>query len=322
MDHNLMTRAELRGFITRPEILDSGYDDRDIREAKTIGLLTHIGAGLYALSATYTPLTPEGKHLVRCRAVAHRLGDGVVLTHQSAALMHGMPVWGLDLAKVQLTRRDGKRGRHEAGVNHHIGRIDDSQIIEIDGVLTASPARAVWEVACAGSSEAGLVTADGALHAKLVGHDSLREVAEHFAHWRGSRSARLALSLADGRSESPGESRTRHLFWRFNIPAPDLQFRVTGRDGRIIARTDFAWELYRHLAEFDGRIKYDGTFGDAGFGAVFGEKEREDLVRAEMWGLSRLIWANLETEVAATTAHRVLADLERSRATYGRTIIA
>lgn len=322
MDNSLMTRAEACGFITRPEILDSGYHDRDIREARSTGLLTRIGAGLYALSATYVPLTPEAKHLVRCRAVTQRLGAGVVLTHQSAALVHGMPVWGLDLDEVQLTRRDGMRGRHEAGAYHHIGRIEDSQIVEINGVLTVPPARAVWEVACAGSSESGLVTADGALHAKLVSDDTLREVAEHFAHWQGSRSARLALSLADGRAESPGESRSRHLFWRFNIPSPDLQFRIRSRDGRTIARTDFAWELYRHLAEFDGRIKYDGTFGDASFATVFGEKKREDLVRAEMWGLSRLIWANLEARAAASTAYRVKADLERSRSTYGRTIIA
>ena len=322
MDHNLITLAATRGFITRPEILDSGYDDRDIREARSIGLLTRIGAGLYALTTTYAPLTPEEKHLIKCRAVAQRLGGGVVLTHQSAALLHGMPVWGLALDEVQLTRRDGKRGRHEAGVHHHIGRINDSQIVEIDGVLAAPPARAVWEVACAGSSEAGLVTVDGALHTEIVSHDSLREVAQHFAHWQGSRSARLALSLADGRSESPGESRARHRFWRFNVPGPDLQFRVVGRDGRIIARTDFAWEFYRHLAEFDGRIKYDGTFGDPGFATVFDEKNREDLIRAEMWGLSRLIWAHLDARVAAASANRLKAALERSRSTYGRTIIA
>ena len=229
---------------------------------------------------------------------------------------------GLDLEEVQVTRRDGNRGRHESGVNHHIGRIDDSQIVEVGSVLVAAPERTVWEVACAGSTESGLVTADGALHGGLVSHDSLHEIAGHFAHWQGSRAARLALSLADERSESAGESRTRHLFWRFGIPSPDLQFRVVGRDGRIVARTDFAWELYRHLAEFDGRIKYDGTFGDAGFATVFDEKQREDLVRAEMWGLSRLIWANLHVDAAATTARRVRADLERSRSTYGRTIVA
>lgn len=322
MNDVLITRAKVRGFITRPEILDSGYDDRDIRDARSVGLLTRIGAGLYALSSAYDPLTTAAKHLVRCRAVAHRLGDGIVLTHQSAALMHGLPVWGLDLTEVQVTRRDGRRGRHEAGVHHHIGRLADDQIMDVNGALTTTPARCVWEVACAGTSESGLVTADAAIHQGLVHHDVLHEVAGQFAHWQGSRSARLSLSLADGRAESPGESRTRHLFWRYDVPSPDLQFRIIGRDGRVVARTDFAWELYRHLAEFDGRIKYDGTFGDPGFGTVFAEKQREDRVRAEMWGLTRLTWGHLDDETAARTACRVKADLEQSRSTYGRIIIA
>lgn len=322
MDERLVNRAASRGFVTRPEILDSGYHDRDIRQARAIGMLWRIGPGLYAHSATYARLTPAQQHVIRCRAVAQRLGDGIVLTHQSAAIMHGMPVWGVDLGEVQVTRRDGRRGRHEAGVHHHIGRIGDSEIVEIDGALTASPSRTVWEVACAGSSESGLVTADGALHDGLTSHDSLRSVAGQFANWQGSRSARLALSLADGRSESPGESRSRHLFWRFGIPAPDLQLRIVDRDGRVVARTDFGWELYRHLAEFDGRIKYDGTFRDSGFGTVFDEKRREDLIRAEMWGLSRLIWSDLEAAAAASTAHRLKADIERSRSTYGRAVIA
>lgn len=322
MNDQLLSRAETRGYVTRPEILDSGYDDRDIREAIQLGLLTRIGAGLYALSATYEALRPEAKHAVRCRAVAHRLGDGVVLSHQSAAVLQGAAVWGLDLDEVQVTRRDGKRGRHEAGVSHHIGRIDDEHVADLDGVLVTIPERSVWEVACAGSIESALVTADSALHDHLVSPEALGDIAEHFAHWQGSRSARLALSLADKRSESPGESRSRHLFWRHGVPQPELQYVVTDRNGRAVARTDFAWELYRHLAEFDGRIKYDGSFDDGGFGSVFREKRREDVVRAELWGLSRLVWAHLDAKVAADTARRVMADLERSRSLYGRRVIA
>ena len=317
MNDALLLRASVRGYLTRPEILDSGYDDRDIREARSIGLLTRIGAGLYALTANYKPLTPQDRHRVRSRAVAHRLGDGVVLTHQSAALQHGIPVWGVDLDEVHVTRRDGKRGRHEAGVYHHIGRIGDSDIDAPEGVLVSKPNRAVWEVACATSIESAIVTADGALHDHLVVPESLHDISAHFANWQGSRSARVALTLADGRAESPGESRTRHMFWRFGIPKPDLQYVITDDSGLIIARADFAWELYRHLAEFDGRIKYDGTFSPAGFGTVFDEKVREDLVRAQSWGMSRIIWANIHKEHAASTASRVMADLERSRGWEG-----
>jgi hypothetical protein len=291
MDQLLMHRAETRGFVTRTEILDSGYGDRDIREAISVGLLTRVGAGLYALSATYVPLSREQKLATRSRAVFHRHRGAVVLTHQSAAAVHGLAMWGAPLDEVHVTRVDGGRGRHEAGVQHHVGTIDDSEIVEIDGVLVSSPDRCVWELACAQLVESAIVTADAALHRELVTPESLQETTGRFRNWQGSRSGRLALSLADGRSESPGESRSRFLFWRHDIPRPDLQFLVHDNTGHLVARTDFAWELYRHLAEFDGRIKYDGTFTPAGFESVFDEKRREDLTRAQAWGMSRIIWS-------------------------------
>ncbi|EFQ82108.1 hypothetical protein HMPREF0063_12816 [Aeromicrobium marinum DSM 15272] len=321
MKDDLIHRAELRGFITRTEILDSGYLDRDIREAIAIGLLTRIGSGLYAVSRTYTALTFDQRHAVRSRAVFQRHLQSVVLTHQSAAIMHGLPVWGLSLDEVHVTRRDHGRGRHEAGVQHHTGRIPDADIVEIDGALVSSPSRCVWEVACSASTEAGLVTADAAAHRGLVTPENLGETAATFAHWQGSRSARITTRLIDPRAESPGESRSRHLFWRFDVPMPDLQHRVLDARGRQIARTDFGWELWRHLAEFDGRIKYDGTFTPEGFESVFDEKRREDSIRAQEWGMSRIVWADLEPARAPHTAARILADLDRSRSRYGRRVV-
>ena len=315
-----MHRAETRGFITRPEILDDGYDDRDIREAIALGLLTRVGAGLYALSATYGPLSQERKLATRSRAVFHRHRGAVVLTHQSAAALHGLAMWGAPLDEVHVTRLDGGRGRHEAGVQHHVGTIAGDEITEIDGVLVSSPDRCVWELACAQSVESALVTADAALHQRVVTRESLHETADQFRTWQGSRSGRLALTLADGRSESPGESRSRFLFWRHDVPRPDLQFHVLDSTGRLVARTDFAWEHYRHLAEFDGRIKYDGTFVPLGFESVFTEKRREDLARAESWGMSRIVWSDLSADVAAATARRIKTDLERSRSLYARHI--
>lgn len=322
MNEQLIHLAETRGFISRTEILDSGYDDRDIREAKAIGLLTRIGAGLYALCATYEPLSPEHQLVARSRAVSHRHRGAVVLTHQSAAAIHGIALWDADLDEVHVTRRDTGRGRHEAGVQHHVGVISDADVVEVDGVLVSSPNRCVWELACALATQAGLVVADSALHQRLVTPDSLHETAGPFHTWRGSRAGRLVLSLADPRAESPGESRSRYLFWRHSLPQPDLQFTILDEHGRFVARTDFAWELYRHLAEFDGRIKFDGTFGPEGFQTVFDEKRREDRARAQGWGLSRLIWRDLDTDNARSTTVRLRQALEQSRSLYGRTIIA
>ncbi|KAA1380806.1 hypothetical protein [Aeromicrobium fastidiosum] len=320
MDASLLHLAHERGHISRPEILATGHGDREIRSAIRSGLLTRIGAGLYAPATLYRGLTDEEKLVTRSRAVFDRHRGTVALTHQSAAAVHGIALWGAPLDEVHVTRLDHGRSRHEAGVQHHVGGMAEADVVEIDGVLVSSPDRCVWELACGQSPESAIVSADAALHQGLVTAASLHDTSGRFRTWGGSRSGRLALSLADGRAESPGESRARYQFWRHGIPRPDLQFRVTDESGLFVARTDFAWRLHRHLAEFDGRIKYDGTFGPDGFASVFDEKRREDLVRAQLWGLTRLIWSDLGELAVARAMARLKADLDRSRSLYARHI--
>jgi hypothetical protein len=324
MDNVLAAVADARGFVTRPEVLDCGYDDQLIREALRSGEWVTIGPGLYADGAPYRAMRAEDQHIVRCRAVLHRHGDSVVLTHQSGALAHEIPVWGVDLRLVNITRLDKGRGRHEAGVFHHLGSIDESDIEEINGLRVVKAARAVWETACIGSIEAGLVTADAALHLNIVTSEELAAAAARFNNWQGSRSARLTLKLADERSGSPGESRSRHLFWRFGLPTPELQYTVKNAFGRVIAYTDFGWPEYCHVAEFDGRVKYDGSLGTDGTRALVAEKAREDDVRGQSLGMSRLVWRELDPPFAAQTARRVWHDMEQSRRLYARnrTVIA
>lgn len=324
MDNALIRMAEARGFVTRPEVLDCGYDDQLIREALRSGELVRIGPGLYAPGPAYRQMRPEEQHLVRCRAASHRHRGNVVLTHQSAALMHGMAVWGVDLSLVNVMRLDQGRGRHEAGVFHHLGAIEDADIEEVDGLLVAKAARSVWETACIASTEAGLVTADSALHLGIVTREQLDDVGAQFGHWQGSRSARLTLRLADARAGSPGESRTRHLFMRFGLPRPELQFTVATSRGALIGYTDFAWPAYRHVAEFDGKIKYDGSLGTTGTQALFDEKNREDAIRGEQFGMSRVVWRQLDPPIDSQTARRVHRAMEQSRKLYtrNRTIIA
>jgi hypothetical protein len=115
MDDLLMQRADERGFISRPEIIERGFGDRDIRHAIASGILVRIGAGLYAPAPAYRALTDDAKLASRSRAVFHRHRGAVVLTHQSAAAIHGR----------EVSREPGKRGVqlqpwqlvHVAGIN-------------------------------------------------------------------------------------------------------------------------------------------------------------------------------------------------------------
>ena len=45
----------------------------------------------------------------------------VVLSHVSAAVVHGAPLWDLSLQEVHLTRTDRRGGRREVGVVQHRG---------------------------------------------------------------------------------------------------------------------------------------------------------------------------------------------------------
>lgn len=315
-----------RGYVTRAQFLSQGYDDRAIRSAVRSGLLRRLRQGTYVYSAEFDQLTPEGQHVVLVRSVADRLGPGVAVSHQSACAVHGIAMFDIDLSKIHVTRLDGAAGRTEYGIVHHVGQVPDNDaLVEIDGMLVVKPARAMFETSTRCSTESAVVTLDSGLHLALTTTDELIDLGGRMQNWQGARSARYAVALADGRAESPGESRSRLLFRRENLPRPDLQVEVRDGDGRLLGRTDFGWLEYRHLGEFDGRVKYGGIAGDSRTPQqiVLAEKLREDTLRAQLYGMSRWTWSDLGRGRSKDTVARLRADLEQSRRLYvaNRTVI-
>lgn len=306
MPSDLENQLNLRGFLARPELLAEGYTDDDIRTLKRHFSLRTIGPGLYA-AASYADLSHERQHLIRCHASARRFGENIAISHQSAALLHGAAVWGLDLQHVHVTRRDAGRGRRQAGVAHHVAELPDSEVTEIDGLLVTSPARTIWDICVSSSVEAGLVTADSMLNLGKVLKSDLIGLVLQYSSWRGSRRAKMTLSLADGLADSPGETRARLLLQRAGIPRPVLQYRVEDAAGRLIGISDFAWPEFRLLGEFDGMVKY-GRPED-----LAKEKVREDRLRAQGWSMIRLVWADLASSQQQATVARVREALRQAQ---------
>ncbi len=60
-------------------------------------------------------------------------------------------------------------------------------------------------------------------------------------HWPGTLITDLVLRLADGRSESVGETRTRYLVLAHGLPAPEVNYPIHDERGREVARVDLAW---------------------------------------------------------------------------------
>ena len=61
------------------------------------------------------------------------------------------------------------------------------------------------------------------------------------AQWPGTLITDLVLRLADGRSESVGETRARYLVWSQGLPAPEVNYPIFDENGREVARVDLAW---------------------------------------------------------------------------------
>ena len=286
--------ADNGGVFSRAHAIRSGETDKSLAQAQRAGVIVRLRRGMYVSAPTYSACDRAGRHLLLARAaLAAQQGD-VVLTGVSAAALHGFALHDQDLSVAHLLRLDSGAGRRAAQASHHhqLPPATESETGVFRGVRAVTPARAVWEVACMSSLEGAVVTADAALHLDPSLAEGLDDLQSRFSRTRGSRTARLAVRLADGRSESPGESVTRVQFHRYDIPMPEPQFEVYDASGRLVGRSDFGWDEYRHLAEFD------------------------DAMRAYRWGMTRLVWSIVMPDRAARTMAELRAALRQSRRLY------
>lgn len=319
---DLSITAELNGgYLLRYQLIELGFSDKMIKHAMQAGVLARIRHGTYAVKAVWNRLSSSDKHRVLTLSVLARLGQGVVASHQSAAAIHGFDLYGVDLDTVHVTRLNGLNGRNEAGVAFHTGTIDlERDVVEAAGQMVTSPMRSVFEACSVNGLESGMVLASSALRSQSFSRAELVEHGQRYDHWLGTRTARLAIRLADGRLESVGEVRSLHMMWRHRLPHPELQFEVQTVDGRIVARTDFAWTSWCHTGEFDGLLKYGrlNPYASDPGQAIADEKVREDRVRDQQLGMSRWVWSGLAPSQQAKTVAMIRGGMERSKRVYLR----
>lgn len=280
----------------RREVLRDGYTDSDIRSFVRRGVWHRLRHGAYCSRELWDRCSPQQRHRLLCRAVLKTAHPRSVLSHTSAAIERGAPVWGADLRLVHLTRTDGRSGRREAGVVHHRGVLPEEHVEELHGVPVTVATRTLVEVCTLLGVEAALVTANGLING---GHTTLAEV-EELAHdtrfWPASLATRLVLGLVHPKVESALESRVWHLFWCEHLPRPEPQVEVRDEAGRLVGRVDFAWVEQGVFLEADGREKYDRfrREGESLEDFLLREKRREEQIcLLTGWVCLRVGWRDL-----------------------------
>lgn len=301
----------LQPHLTHLQLLRSGLSPADIAARVKQGSLTRIRRGVYCRTES---LGPEAEHLRLIRATLPDVHPDNVISHVSAALLHGLPVPRTQLGRVTMTRRTSGHTDASPALLVRNTRLTNDEVTTIDGMLVTTLERTVSDVARISDYPWSVATCDAALALGLDRATLQAAVARH-PRLHGLSRARHAVEFADRRSESPAESISRVQFARHGIPPPELQFEVIDDAGVVVATSDFAWPEWGLVGEVDGKWKYGQLLkpGRSSEDAIMQEKRREEEIRLAGYWIVRWDWEIANNGAALSARIRKAMEVARRR---------
>lgn len=299
------------GLLPAGALLEVGISRRGIQQLCADGVLTSIRRGVYVTAECWRNAGADERYRLLVRATVLVAERPPVLSHQSAAVLHGLPIIGPWPARVHTSTPDAGGGSSTRAIISHRGAPPAAPQV-IDGCQVTSLARTLVDVAATSSMLVAVTMLDHALRTELecaerdqarrgdltkaparqplTTADLYRELAEVNPR-TGRYQAERAIAFANPLSANPGETLSRVRIFQLGFEAPELQVCFPDILGRN-AYVDFWWGRVRKIGEFDGFLKYGaGAVGDRDPGTVvWQEKQREDALRARVRSFDRWGW--------------------------------
>lgn len=274
--------------ISRTDLLAQGVTPRMLRTRLANGDLVQVRSGVY-LRGDLWPDGAREQRLVQVHAelTAH---PAAVASHQSAALVHGLPYPGFgrwEEGQVSVTVPPTSKSVSTGWAVRHTGPLPVRQVQrDSEGYAVTSPARTAVDLAADLPLPEALVLLDGAARltcASLVTDVRRRDYANQqlvraarsllddaAATMRASR-LRPTIRLTDPARESVAESLSAGHLHLSGLPMPAYQAQLRTSVGTVYP--DFLWEDVMLIGEVDGAVKYERA------DAYVLEKEREQALR-------------------------------------------
>jgi very-short-patch-repair endonuclease len=285
----LVTISQLRGY---------GLADATFADAVSTGRLHPVFHGVYSVGHRY--LTPHGRLLAATLAC----GDGSVISHGTAAWLHGLSSREPEAIDVIAPVEAGRKiaGIRRRFVPPPTGR----EVWRRGGVPVTSPARTI--VDCAGSDPKGVAgMVEQASVLSLLDIAAIDRVLDG-PRRRGAK--HLLRVLGPWRRYKPGikirsrmEARLLPLLTEAALPIPETNVRI--RAGGKTYEVDFLWRAEKVVVETDG-----GRFHDNPAAGSRDSKRNRALARAG-YEIPRLGWEDLRDRPDPTMAE--IGDLLRRR---------
>jgi very-short-patch-repair endonuclease len=306
-----MHAADSHGIVSRAELGTAGLHARDIARMSRTGSLTVLARGWYAVGPVDSDVE---RHVMTARAALRSHEGRAVAGHHSGLLVLGLPTLDADLRVVRLSRRTP--GPTNTTPRVRLGR---AVPVHLQRAETVAPGLAVVQHGISAGPLAALVAADGALRLGLATRHDLDEALDGVRQFPHTAGMEELLRHADGRHQSPGETRLGHALRLLGIRATP-QVRLTA--GGVTAIVDFLVDDAPVVIEFDGRVKYGRAADEVDpFGrrrpaaqVLWEEKRREDWVRELGYEVVRVVSGDLDGP--ATLGSRIRRAVSRAGARH------
>jgi predicted transcriptional regulator of viral defense system/very-short-patch-repair endonuclease len=293
------------GVVARVQLLRLGLSASAIDHRCDRGTLHRLQRGVYAVG-----------HRVQGRAAEWMAavlgsGPGSVLSHYSAAeLWRLRPISG---RTIELTTPGSARSR--SGTRRHVARIPDDEVTTERGIAVTTVPRTLFDLASIASADVVESALREAEYRRLYDRLSLPDLLARYPQRRGALVIRQRLARRAeapvGLVKSPLEERFLPFLRRYRLPPPQLNAWIPL--GPASYEVDCLWPATKTIVELDG---YEGH---GTRGAFREDRARDRRLRVAGYGVTRIVWAQLDDEPDEIAADlRLLLDGEGPRRYYKR----
>lgn len=248
-DRAIWARAAAQhAVISLAQLKDLGLSAGGVGKRVAAGRLYRVHHGVYSLIVPAL-LTRQG----RFAAAVLACGDGAVLSHRAAAILHELRLRGRGLIDVTAP---GSRGRNRAGIRvHSAATILPRDRIRIDNIPVTTLARTLLDVAEDATRREVERAIDAAEQQRTLDMTAIDDV---LARAGGRRGAALLTSILDEHrlgctiTRNDLEEAFLQICRAIGLPPDHVNGWIAFPDGGG-AEADFLWRSQRLIVEVDGR---------------------------------------------------------------------
>jgi predicted transcriptional regulator of viral defense system len=269
------------GVVTLAQAISAGVAKYEIDRLCRSGRWRRVARAVYLVDGSGELSRPA-----RIRAAAMSLGPRAVVVLDTAAELYGIGgLLSAGTVHVSLPGDSARTARPtDPAIVIHQLTLQPHAITSMNGISATTPQRTVADLILRVGRYPAVCVLDSALNQGWITIDDFPRICGLLRGRRGAVRARTYLVEADGRAQSPLETRARLRCVDGNVAPDSLQQEVRDDYGHLLGVGDLAWLRVRIIGEADGA----GPHGTPE--AVFADRHRQNNIMNAGWQVLRFTW--------------------------------